>query len=126
MMNESRQIKIKKLEQRLIKFSIMVLELQEKINKSRSGAHLGSQLLRSGTSPALNYAEAQVASSLNDFVHKMRICLKELKESYVTLTIILKKPLTTDTKLVESMIDECNELIAIFVSSIKKASEKLK
>lgn len=114
------------LEDRLVKFSLKILELEEKIKRTRAGVHIASQIMRSGTSPAFNYGEARVAESLNDFVHKMRICLKELKETGIILRIIYEKPLTNDPELVKSMIKECGELIAIFISSVNKASLKLK
>jgi len=79
-------------------------------------------LIRSGTSPALNYGEAQVAESRNDFIHKMKICLKELKESKIALLIIKRKPLIIDNPKLDFTISECNELIAIFLKSIETAS----
>ncbi|MBU2445926.1 MAG: four helix bundle protein [Bacteroidetes bacterium] len=70
-------------------------------------------MLRSGTSPAFNYGEAQVAESRNDFIHKMKICLKELKETHVALQIIRRKPLVNDFTKVDKGITECKELIPI-------------
>jgi four helix bundle protein len=83
--------KFSNLEERLIDFAVMVIDLSEKLPKTFAGKHLGNQLVRSGTSPALNYGEAQAAESKKDFIHKMRICLKELRESYVCLKIIDRK-----------------------------------
>ncbi len=62
------------LEERLIDFSILILDVIEQLPNDKIGNHLGGQLLRSGTSPALNYGEAQSAESRNDFIHKMKIC----------------------------------------------------
>jgi four helix bundle protein len=83
------------LEERLVKFSIRIIEVVELLPNNRSGNHLAGQLVRSGTAPALNYAEAQSAESRNDFIHKMKISLKELRETYVCLKIIYQKPLVT-------------------------------
>jgi len=80
--------------------------------------NLGGQLLRSGTSPALNYGEARGAESPSDFVHKMRVCLKELRETFICLKIINKRKWFPDGKL-NSILKENDELISIFVSSIR-------
>jgi four helix bundle protein len=110
------------LEDRLIQFSLLILDIVEALPNTRSGNHIAGQLLRSGTSPALNYGEAQVAESRNDFIHKMKICLKELKESYIALQIIKRKPLITDFPNLDICISECKELIAIFLKSIDTAN----
>ncbi len=111
------------LEERLIQFSILILEIAEKISTTRSGNHIASQLTRSGTSPAFNYGEAQAAESRSDFIHKMKICLKELKESNIALQIIKRKPLIKDYTNLDSCLRECNELIAIFVKCIETAKK---
>ena len=110
------------LEERLIEFSLLILDIVEKLPDTKSGNHFAGQLLRSGTSPALNYGEAQVAESRNDFIHKMKICLKELKESYIALQIIKRKPLKTEYPNLDLCISECKELIAIFLKSIETAN----
>lgn len=109
------------LEQRLINFSIMILNVIEQLSNDRIGNHLGGQLLRSGTSPALNYGEAQSAESRNDFIHKMKICLKELRETSICLNIIIKKPVMKNLVLAEKAFAESNELAAIFNKSIDTA-----
>ena len=109
------------LEERLIKFSLLVIDIVEMLPNTRTGNHIAGQLLRSGTSPAFNYGEAQVAESRNDFIHKMKICLKELKETHVALQIVSRKSLVKDFSVVDRSITECKELIAIFVSSIETA-----
>ncbi len=85
--------------------------------------HLRGQILRSGTSPALNYGEAQASESRADFIHKFKVCLKELRETYINLQIISRKEYLGD-EIVEPMIRECDELIAIFVSSLKTVQER--
>lgn len=110
------------LEERLIEFSILITDVVENLPNTRTGNHIAGQLIRSGTSPALNYGEAQVAESRNDFIHKMKICLKELKESKIALLIIKRKPLIIDNPKLDFTISECNELIAIFLKSIETAS----
>lgn len=113
------------LEERLIQFSLLIIDVVEALPNTRSGNHIAGQLLRSGTSPALNYGEAQVAESRNDFIHKMKICLKELKESNIALQIIKRKPLITDFPKLDLAISECKELISIFMKSIETAKGNL-
>jgi four helix bundle protein len=109
------------LEERLIKFSIDIIEVVELLPNTKSGNHLAGQLVRSGTAPALNYAEAQSAESRNDFIHKMKISLKELRETHVCLKIIHRKPLITPAERLDALLKENNELISIFVKSITTA-----
>ena len=71
------------IEDRLIDFAVRIIALIESLPKNKVGKHVGGQLLRSGTSPAPNYGEAQGAESRSDFIHKMKICLKELRETRV-------------------------------------------
>jgi four helix bundle protein len=107
------------LEQRLIKFAVRVISIAESLPGTKAGNHLASQLVRSGTSPALNYGEAQDAESKTDFIHRLKIVTKELRETRVSLQIIelMGSPNLTDD-LRESS-DECNQLISIFVKSIR-------
>ena len=108
------------LDQRLIEFGVLIISLSEKLPKSFSGTHLGSQLVRSGTAPALIYGEAVSAESRSDFIHKMKIALKELRESHNSLKMISRLN-WIDPEFTEPCIKECNELIAIFVKSISTA-----
>ncbi len=105
----------------MIEFAIRISEVAEAIDNSLLGKQIKGQIIRSGTSPALNYGEAQGAESTNDFIHKMRISLKELRETLVCLKIIVRKPLITPISKLDPIVKENNELIAIFVKSIKTA-----
>jgi four helix bundle protein len=109
------------LEERLIDFAADVILFSNSIEKSYAGNHLGTQIIRSSTSPALNYGEAQSAESPKDFIHKMGICLKELRETFNCLRIIEKANLTLNIKTLTILKTEVNELISIFVASIKTA-----
>lgn len=101
----------------------MIIEIVNILDNSKASSHLGGQLLRSGTSPALNYGEAQSAESAKDFVHKMKIILKELRETDINLNIISKAGLSNDLAKVRYAIEEANELISIFVTSVKTAEK---
>lgn len=114
------------LEDRLIQFSVQIILICGKLNQSFAAEHLAKQLIRSATSASLNYGEAQSAQSPRDFLHKMRICLKELRESSVNLKIQKGARLIEDFKKIDELIIENNQLIAIFVSSIKTSEQKNK
>jgi len=105
----------------------MILNLTERLPESKAVRYLADQLIRSGTSPALNYGEARSAESSVDFIHKMKVCLKELREAYITLQILQKKiGINKEIVSLEQSISECNELISIFVKSIQTAEENRK
>jgi len=108
------------LEDRLIEFAVLITEIVEKLPNDRFGNYIAGQVVRSGCSPALNYGEAQAAESRNDFIHKMKIILKELRESLISLKLIERKKMY-DQNIVMKAKDECNQLIAIFVKSIETA-----
>ena len=112
------------LEERLLEFSARIILLSEQLPKTRAGNHIAGQILRSGTSPYPNHAEAQGAESRKDFIHKMRVCLKELRETLRWLNLIDKANMVKDTKLLDFIRKENDELIRIFMSSIKTASSK--
>jgi len=105
------------IEERLVQFAVAACNLSSALPKNRVGQHIAGQLLRSGTSPAANYAEALSAESRRDFVHKMKICLKELRETLVWLKIVSRLRLDRHGG-VDGTIKEVNELISIFVRSI--------
>ena len=111
------------LEERLIDFAVLIIQITENLPITKAGIYLGGQLLRSGTSPALNYGEAKGAESKNDFVHKMKVCLKELKETFNNLRILHRAGIYKSEQKLIDLISECNELISIFVKSINTASK---
>lgn len=112
------------LEERLINFAILIIDLVGKLPNNYTGRHFGNQLLRSGSSPALNYGEAQAAESDADFIHKMKVCLKELRESQICLKIIKRKPLLVH-EIVDKTLKESGELVAIFTSSITTTETRI-
>jgi four helix bundle protein len=114
------------LEERLIDFSVVIIEIANEMPHTPAGLHLAGQVIRSGTSVSLNYGEAQGGESRKDFIHKMKIGLKELRETYICLKIIYKAKLYKNEEKVIKAIKECNELISIFVRSIETARKNLK
>ena len=120
----SKERRIFDLEERLIDFAVRIIRISESLPKTKVGNHIAGQLIRCGTSPASNYGEAQSAESRSDFIHKMKICLKELRETRIWLLMIVRANLIKQTSKLEPLINENNELISIFVTSIKTAKEK--
>lgn len=105
-------------------FAVRMIQLCGALPKTAFGKHIQGQLLRSGTSPAPNYGEARTAESHRDFVHKLKIALKELNETRVWLKIIHRANLLPVERL-KDLMDECDQLCRIIGSSIKTARTKL-
>ncbi|HEX2628968.1 MAG TPA: four helix bundle protein [Chitinophagaceae bacterium] len=108
------------LQERLSRFTGNCIDISELLPKTAAGRHMADQLVRSATSPTLNYGEAQAAESRTDFIHKMKVCLKELRETLNCLTLIRSKRWVDDEKMA-IILKENNELISIFFSSIRTA-----
>ena len=113
-MNNSRKFD---LENRLMEFTVRIINVVESLPDNRVCNYLGGQLLRSGSSPVLNYGEAQAAESRKDFIHKLKVILKELRETSICLTLLNRKLFISDS----SIVGESRELIAIFTKSISTA-----
>lgn len=114
------------LEDRLIDFGAVATDLAELLPPTRTGNHIAGQMVRCSTSPMLNYGEAQAAESRQDFIHKMKVVLKELRETRVCLKFILRKQLISDKNSLATALSENNQLIAIFIKSITTAQGNLK
>jgi four helix bundle protein len=112
------------LEDRLLEYSARVVRLTESMKRSRAANHIGDQLLRSGTSPYGNHGEAEGAESIDDFIHKLRVCYKELRESRRWMRLIQKAGLVTKPPLLDPLIAEAEELVRIFAASIRTAEKK--
>ena len=114
------------LEDRLIDFTAMIADVVEGLPNTKAANHIGGQMIRSGSSPALNYGEAQEAESRKDFIHKIGICRKELRETKVALKIIARKPYKEVLSYSEKALKERLELLAIFSKSIETAKKTSK
>jgi four helix bundle protein len=112
------------LEARLLEYSVRIIKIVEQVPKTRTGNHVAGQLLRSGTSAYPNHGEAQAAESPKDFIHKIRISLKELRETQRWLKLIERVPLVKRPELLNDLLQETEELIRIFVASIRTAEKK--
>jgi four helix bundle protein len=110
------------LQERVLSFAVSVVRLTARFPRTYLARHVGRQLLRCATSPAPNYAEAQAAESRQDFIHKLRICLKELRETDVWLQMTDRLGLMKSEDLGQVM-KECGELVAIFTKSVLTATK---
>ena len=110
------------LEDRLVDFACMCLEVCDLLPSTKTGQNLEYQLSKSSTASALVYGEAQAAKSRADFIHKMKVVLKEIRESRVNLKIIKRKPVIVNDK-VDKAFNEANELMAIFLKSVETAKQ---
>ena len=114
----------KELEERLLNFAVAVVKMSSELPKTPAGFEIGKQIVDSGCFPNANYAEAKFAVSLADFTHIMRVCRKELNESFSWMKVIVKAELLSWAR-VKPDYEECNELISIFTSSIKKLEKRI-
>jgi four helix bundle protein len=114
-----RQSRADELEERLIDFAVRVVNLSANLPRTPAGKHIAGQIMRSGTSPAPNYGEARGAESHADFVHKLRIVLKELNET-IWLRVIERSQMLR-TELIIDIVGENRELCRIFTASLRTA-----
>jgi four helix bundle protein len=114
------------LEDRLLDYGAAIIQLTRKLNGDFADRHVGNQLLRSGTAPASHHGEAQSGESPADFIHKMRLALKELRESERWLKLIRKANLLSEADALTPLLNETDQLIRIFVTSIRTAESRRK
>jgi four helix bundle protein len=113
-------MKVFDLEERFINFSVEVIRFTESLPKSNTGMYFSDQIMRSVSSAALNYSESQSAESRRDFIHKIKISLKELREAYSGIKIVMRLSKNPAERM-DWILKEGNELISILVTSIKTA-----
>jgi len=109
------------LEERLLEFASAVIDVSEKLPNSRAGNHIAGQFLRSGASPYGNHGESQAPESAEDFIHKMKICLKELRETRRWARLIERKRWLREDPQLVFILSESEELIRIFKASVQTA-----
>lgn len=109
------------LEDRFVEFTCKMIDVVEALPSTRTGNYIAGQLIRSCHSPTFNYGEVQAAESRNDFIHKMGIVLKELKECRIALKVIIKKQLIKPVSNLNEIFKETQELIAIIAKSLETA-----
>lgn len=112
------------LEERLLDFGVRIISLTQSLTENYAQRHIASQMLRSGTAPLANHGEAQAAESPADFIHKLRISLKELRETERWLKLIQRAKLIPKPQTLTPLLDETDQLIRIFVASISTAEKR--
>ena len=117
-------MKKSELENRLVKFSISIIALTKEMEEGFESQHLGKQIIRSGTATALLYGEAQGAISKKDFIHKISLVLRELKETEINLSIIEGSNLYKNQSQMDWYKDECLQLIRIFMKTMQTAKQR--
>ena len=122
----NREKKRESIEERLLEYAAICIRIAELLPASFAGRHVCGQLIRSGTAPMAHHGEAQGGESTEDFIHKMSIALKELRESERWLRLIVRVPLLKETAPVATAILESDELQRIFYASIQTARQKPK
>ena len=113
------------LEDRLLEFTAKIVRLADSLPNTKAGNHIAGQLLRCGTSPLANHGEVEAAESRKDFLHKLRICLKELRETWRWLRLIGRLDLTQGNQL-RAVLTEVEELIRIFAASVRTTEKNAK
>ena len=113
------------LEERLLEYAVRIIRLVDALPRTQAGRHVADQLLRCGTSPLANHGELQGAESRKDFIHKLGICLKEIREARRWLRLVHRVPLLTPSK-VEPLICETEVLAKIFSASIRTTEKNRK
>jgi four helix bundle protein len=111
------------LENRFIEFASRIIDVVEALPNTRAGSYIAGQPVRCGLAPALLYGEAQAAESRDDFVHKMKIAVKELKETRICLKLIWNKEIIKPITRLNEVMKENEELIAISSKSISTAKQ---
>jgi four helix bundle protein len=113
------------LEERLLEFTASIVRLADSLPNTKAGNHIAGQLLRCGTSPLANHGEVEAAESRKDFLHKLRICLKELRETWRWLRLIGRLELSQRNQL-RAALTEVEELIRIFAASVRTTEKNAK
>jgi four helix bundle protein len=113
------------LENRLLEFSARIIRLVDALPNRRAANHLAGQILRSGTSPYGNHGEVEAAESRKDFIHKLKVCLKKLKETKRWLRLVKKSKMLPEKNMV-LIVAESEELVRIFFASVRTTEKNSK
>jgi len=125
LINREKAMNKRELENRLIEFSVNVIEWVDTKPKHPAIVHLKDQIIRSSTASALNYGEVQSAESQKDFIHKIGVVMKELRETQINLKIINSLGTSNEDKRAIDLIKENGELLAIFHKTLQTARTNL-
>jgi four helix bundle protein len=112
------------LEDRLLEFAVSIIELVETLPNTRAGNHLCGQLLSCGTSPYGHHGEVESAESRKDFVHKLKVCLKELRETRRWLRLFARLNKLRPDERLGACLTEADQPIRIFVASVRTTERR--
>ena len=107
----------------MVDYAVRIIKCSESLPDTKAGKHVSTQILRSGTSPAPNYGEAQIAESKADFVHKLKVALKELREIEIWIKIIREAEMIQPASQMGPLLRQTDELIAILFTSVETAKK---
>ena len=113
------------IENRLIHLAVGINQFTKTLDNSLLSQNIAAQIIRSSSSAALNYGEAQGAESKKDFIHKSSIVLKELRETHISLKLIKESKISLEELELTPLMDECNQLIAIFHKTVTTAKSRI-
>jgi four helix bundle protein len=122
--NEEQRKRRFDLEERMLSHAARIVELYDSLPTGSGARQIGNQLIRSGTSPYLHHGEVEAAESLDDFVHKLKVCLKELRETWRALRLLQRTAKLPNSKEIDSLIEETQQLIRIFYQSVRTARQQ--
>lgn len=112
------------LSERFLNYADYIMKLDDQLCKTYSGRHIYGQLFRAGTSSGANYEEARAGESRADFIHKLQLVLKELRESYYWIKLIITSKLITQEEALKFLLRESMELAGIKAKSVLTAKSK--
>ncbi|HSI10880.1 MAG TPA: four helix bundle protein [Chthoniobacter sp.] len=112
------------LEERMLAHATRMVALYDSLPSGSGAKQIGNQFICSGTSPYLHHGEVEAAESRDDFIHKLKVCLKELRETWGALRLLQRATQLSNSAEVESLIAETQELIRIFYQSVRTARDR--
>ena len=114
------------LSNRFMEFAVSIVKIEKQLCRTYSGRHIYGQLFRAGTSVGANYEEARAGESKADFIHKMQIVLKELRESHFWIKLIIAgKLITSEDEVLKYLLNESRELSSITGKSVVTAKSNI-
>jgi four helix bundle protein len=112
------------LEERMLSHAARIVRLDDCLPAGSGAKQIGNQLVRSGTSPYLHHGEVEAAESKADFIHKLKVCLKELRETWRALRLLKAIDACHDGNEIESLIDETHQLIRILWKGLRTVESR--
>ncbi|HEY3897730.1 MAG TPA: four helix bundle protein [Chthoniobacter sp.] len=122
--NEEQRKRRFDLEERMLAHAARIVGLYDSLPAGSGARQIGDQLVRSGTSPYLHHGEVEAAESIDDFIRKLKVCLKELRETWRALRLLQRTLQISNTGEIDSLVEETQQLIRVFYTSIRTAQKR--